>query len=1465
MRRSLGTALWSLVGLLSCFLGALSALLGTVPGRTLLTRAFAGSLAGALGGRVEIGDIGGSLFTGVKLRDVRLYDHDSSIVAWLPEADFEYNPFDFAAGRAVLQEVRLVGPQFNLVQHVNGRLNLEELLRLGERDTTDTRPRGPAPLILLRNVTVTNGSLVLRLQDDATPGDSLLEIDEFGNDGRRRIRRFDSLELNLAALRISAPRTPGILVEINNLSVVISDPAVTIRGAAGTATIVGDSMDLDLSRLGLPASQLAVTGQVTWPDGPILYDLDVVADSANLADLAWIDPRFTAAARVRGAAAVRSTANGILVVRLDPIEVRHHGGRLSGKLTTISTADSGLVRVRDGDLEAMNVDLELVRPLLDTLPFAGRLTGHTVVSGPIDSLALEVDWWYRDSLVLGWPETRLRGRGVVDLRDAEGIAFRPFALDTATIELGSLRRLIPALTLQGTLDGTGTLEGPYINARWTGTLRHRDGAAPASLVRGTFRLDARGDTLGVSVDVTADTLALAGLHSSFPGLTLTVPLSGPIQMEGTIADAATHADLVALEGGGTVRLDGRLTLLNPPLGARELTLVATDVDLRTWLDGAPHTSLTFIATGDVRADSGSAPEGAILVQVAPSSIAGSTLDSGMAAVRFADGLLRLDSSRIDQVGLHATGSGAIGWNAPRGEQLEITIEADALGALDSLATWLTNTMWTNGDSLTGLLGSAKVTGTLSGALDSLLIDARAEVAGLRWRELSVPAGEGRLQWHTGTEQVHLTADLDSIAYDGQGFGGVVAAAQGPIDSLVWFGRARVGDGLAVLAGGSLVRRPELTIARVDSAAALFPGEVWLLQQPGEIRVTDAAITFVDSGLVLRRGDGDSGMVRLSGVVPRDSAGSTRLTVRRFPLAAIASFIANDTTGVRGRVSADLALSGSRRDPVMEASFDAAGDPGIGTPFRARGVATYRARRLDADVNVNRRGRQILDVTAHVPIDLALENVPRRPVSDTLWVRAVADSIDLSQLGLLDAFTTGAAGRFSTDLVLRGTWESPVLAGYAELFGAGANLQSLRVRYEEINGKFTFAGDTILVDSLRLRSGEGSLSVAGFVRLERLSRPILALDLSARDFHAVELPNYLSVTASGEVALRGPVIGATLTGRGTVGSGFLYFADLITKRVVNLDEPWVATLITPEELRRQDIDRGFHNRFLDSLRIRDLALAMGSDVWLRSNEANIQLTGTVNVSKQASNYLLSGTLQAPRGTYRLVVGTVLSREFIVTEGTVRYFGTTDLNAELNITAKHVVRASGDQPDDIPITAHIGGTLLVPRLRLSIEGQQASQTEIISYLVLGRQPSAMGGATASGQQADLLMSTVGNIVSGELERTLMSDLGIPLDYIEIRPGGIRPGDENGRGKWSGALVAAGWQIGDRTFLTLNAGFCDIQNLTNVSKTLGATLQFRFSPEWRTEASFEPVRNCQNKSTSELPSQLQLGFDLLWERRF
>src|SRR6058998_1475229 len=195
VRRSLGVALWMIVGLLACFLGALSALVGTGAGRGLLARVTESALTQVFTGSIEVGDVRGSLLTGVTLTGVRLFDADTTLVALLPRADLAYNPLDFAAGRVVLFEFALRQPVINIVQHKNGRLNIEELLRLGGPDT------GSGP----------HGTVTLRLQAaHAEPGDTALEIQGGGPNGRQRIRRFEHLDARLAALQVSSPGARGI-------------------------------------------------------------------------------------------------------------------------------------------------------------------------------------------------------------------------------------------------------------------------------------------------------------------------------------------------------------------------------------------------------------------------------------------------------------------------------------------------------------------------------------------------------------------------------------------------------------------------------------------------------------------------------------------------------------------------------------------------------------------------------------------------------------------------------------------------------------------------------------------------------------------------------------------------------------------------------------------------------------------------------------------------------------------------------------------------------------------------------------------------------------------------------------------------------------------------------------------------------------------------------------------------------
>jgi len=1464
VRRSLAVLLWTIAGLLACFLGTLSALVNTSTGRALLGAVARSAAARAIGGRMEIGGVSGTLLTDLDLTDVKLYDPDSTLVAELPRVAVSYRLLDLLAGRVVLRDVTLERPYVNLLQHKNGRLDLEELLHLGEHHDG---PAGPPALILLRNVRITDGTVVLRLQERPSPSDSIADIEETANDGRRRVRRFDRVTALVRALRLSSPAEPGIQIDVDSLSTRISDPAVDVRDLSGRAIIAGDSLDADFRRVSLPGTRATLRGKFRWPHGPVLYDLAVHADSAALTDIAFVVPGFPAGAVYRGGAVIRSHGPDLLEVRLDPLDLRYHGGTLTGQVTALSRAGVGIAALDGGDLTASDFDLGFATPFVDSLPFLGRLDGHTTVDGDIGALALSVDWSFRDSLVPGWPVSRIRGTGTVGLGPPSGLRFTPFTVQSAAIDLATARRVIPGLPLEGTLDAAGTLTGRVRNVRFTGALRQRDGAAPATVAHGLLAFDTRSDTLALAADLTADTLSFDGLRSSFPGLSLRGAASGTVRVAGTPDALDTHLDLTGLTTGGRVKADGTLEIGAGRIGSRDASLTWTDFDPAAYLPGAPPGRLSGHATATIQADSGRAPVGAVRAAIDPSVVGGAAVDGGSVDVHFADDRLYVDSLLLHQPGVRVTAVGDIGLRRPAAGSLIVDVEADTADGLDSLLTWITGVARAPDGTLAPLSGDARASVTLEGALDSLTVTVRGSVERLRARGITLSGALAHLQLRPGPT-LRLSGDvgLDSVRGMGIHLSSLRATAAGVADSLGWTLRAGLGDAATVAAGGRLARPGGgATRLGLDSLALGIPGGVWTLDAPADLTVTDSLVAVGRVSL----SHAANGKVAVEARLPRSGPGQASLQAEGVPIAGLYALLERDTAGVSGTLATTLGVSGTRERPSYTGSFALSGASfgDFRTPY-VDGTLAYQDRRLDGTVHVWRSGQRVLNLSAHLPLDLALEPVANRELGgDTLSIRAVADSVDLSVLEAVTPVLRRVAGYLSADAGIRGTWDSLELDGSVRIDSAAATIPSIGTRYDQLNGAFRLSGDTIAVQSLAARSDKGTAQVTGYVRLAQLSKPMLALHISTDRFKALDIRNFLAVTATAELDLTGPVFGASVTGRGTVTSGVLYFADLVNKRVINLDspDPWIASLIDTslaDLIRRERLGPAFQSVFLDSLQVNGVQVTMGNDVWLRSSEANIQLAGTLGLDKRLRNYLLTGTLQATRGTYRLALGPV-TKDFTVTQGTVKYFGTPDLDAGLDIRATHVVHAAQltGQPHDVTVTATIGGTLLTPKLTLAADQPNLSQTEIISILLFGQQNVQNTGQVGLGNRSALLTSAVAGLVSGQLEQSVVSDLGIPIDYFEFDPG-------SSTGTLSGAQLAAGWQIGRKTFLVLNAGYagyCPNLNL-NLSPTLGASLQFRISPEWRTEASFEPVQSCYGvlSAAGNAPVR-QLGLDLFWERRY
>jgi hypothetical protein len=984
------------------------------------------------------------------------------------------------------------------------------------------------------------------------------------------------------------------------------------------------------------------------------------------------------------------------------------------------------------------------------------------------------------------------------------------------------------------------------------------------------RLDTRSDTLGLWTDVTLDSLDFAGIHPSYPRLPERGTFAGQLTLAGLVDSLAFFGHL---DGpGANVAGDGHLILLPGFVGARNLDiqfarLNANAVHSRLW-----PTELYGGMTGGVVTDSSSLPRGEFVLALDTSFVAGSPLDSLRGIVRMGDSILQLDEVTAWARGLLFTADGGVGLAVEHNRTMRLQAAVDSLGGVESLLREV-SPVASESDVFVDILGSATARMTIEGSLD----DYRAQAAVSVPRATSTGASIEELQFRTSwtserNGQVLVVSTLDSLRLGRWSFADLAFNVSGFKKTAVWSGRAALGSHGSLIAGGRAVLDAGMLTVPFDSLELLLPTHSWSLDRRAVVTMSDDGFDLRDVTLT---GAAGGAKVSLAGRVPRRAVGTLSGSMEALPLADVWALRQADPETVEGRVGGTFSVGGTARFPELHASL--ALDNGRFGSFRTphlEGSADYVDGRLAGSHELWRAAEPVVTVEFDLPLDLGLTDVAERLLPGRLMVRAVAEGVDPAFAELFTPLVQGVGGLLDADVGITGTWERPELTGSLAIADGRVTFPDLGVTHERINGRLVLSDDTIGVDHMALASGDGETQIEGFVRLEGFTKPVMNLRFDADRFHTIDVPDLVMLTISGDLALRGPVFGATLTGRGTITNGVVYFADLVEKEIVNLEDTLFVTLIDTSLnasretaaafLRRQGLGADFENRVLDSLRIDSLQLEMGSDVWLRSGDANIQLTGQVVAGKIADQYRLDGSLNTPRGVYRLPIsrGTFLGdfvvRDFTVTDGLVQYFGTPDLDAAVDINARHVVRTF--RGDNILVFVNVGGTLYAPQLTLTSDIVPAlPESEIISYLLFGASSVQALGAEPGGSQSRqnylefAAAEFLGGTLFGELERSIISDLGVPIDYLQIRP-------EFGQGL-TGFEVAVGRQFGSRAFVTVSPRVCpDLAFTSNV----GISAEFRLSRQWHLAASSDPVRGCGLLS-GPLRQVQQIGLDLFWEMRY
>ncbi len=1438
-------------------LGVAGAALQTQMGRALVVRTVSGVVNNSLNGTLEIGKVGGSLVSGLDVRDIVLRGRDGEPVVELGALRLRYRVQDLLSGRFVLGRLVLDRPRLHLVQRRGVPLNLEQLF---PEDTTPGTG-GPSPFIAFNDVEILDGVVTVKTETDSTrPG--IVEGESLRG-AYFRVQRISHIGARLPYLRLASPLPSdrGILAQIGSLRAEMNDPAVAVRALRGEGLILGESLEVNLPEMRLDGTEAAVVGKLTWDQGPLLYDLDIRARAIVSDDVLGLAADLPAGIGGSGRFHVVARPGGVIEVegRGLNLEGLNGGGQVQGRLEMVLRPGgwrSGATELRVNDF-----DLAYLESFLDSLPVAGRVTGVLSATGPMERLAVELDVVFRDSLVEGWPESTIRGGGYVAL-GGPALEFVEFEVSPADLALASVRRLLPVVPLQGRLVGRGVLNGPFLGIAFEGELRHQDAPLPETVVRGLARIDGRGDTLGVWADLALDSLRLGGLHTSVPGLRLSGPLGGRVRLAGYLDSLAVDARL----GGavGEVEIRGAAIALPDRAGAHALRVSTDRLNLRVLSQELPETRIVATAEAQGLAVAAGRLRGRADFEVEPSEIAGVPIDGARGEFHLADSVARIDTLTLSLRGITARGRGDFGLTASRRGVMAFEIQADSLEVLEPLLAGRLPTDTAAAESPDGdedaavpLSGTATAALEIRGSVDEYEVTGSFEAHRVRRGDLYVSRIDGDARWRSPFQDARIETHLDSMRLGSLDFGGVRAAVSGALDSLDWSGGGRFGAGVGEFnAGGRVQRDSATTMVVLDSVEIDLVSGSWRLDSSAAVSVSDSGVDF--SNLVLAHETG-AGRLALGGRFPFRGPADLEGTFAAVALQDILLLMQKPDPHLRGDVNGNLLITGTARAPTLAAAV--AIRDGEYESFRAsliEGRLDYADRRMTGRFALWRLGEAIVRIDVELPLDLALTTVERRRLPGRLTVRAVADSVDLSLVEALLNDVRRTGGILDADVGITGSWERPELTGRVTIVDGAATLPALGVRYERLNAALTLAQQSIRIDTLSVRSGDGSAEVTGTVEFEELSRPRLDVRIEARQFHAIDVRDLLSVTASADLELQGPPLSATVTGRGIATEGAVHFRDLITKQVVNLEDTLFASFVDPTLLREQRLGAAFSRRFLDSLRVNNLAVRMGNDVWLRSAEANIQLSGEVSVNKVHDRYRIDGTLTTPRGTYRLPLGPAISREFQVTQGELRALGTPDLNADVDIDAQHKLHSV--RGEDVIVFVHIGGTLYDPRLTLSSDVRPPlSEAEIISYLLVGA-PSIDALANSGPESQRLVdqgISQLAGVLSGQLEYALISDLGVPLDYLQIRPGDVAGG-------LSGTEIAIGKQFtvfGTSAFLSARPRFrCREQFVDAV----GATLEFRLTRNWVFAASADPLRGCEVLSTSS-EAKYQFGLDFLWEKRY
>lgn len=863
-----------------------------------------------------------------------------------------------------------------------------------------------------------------------------------------------------------------------------------------------------------------------------------------------------------------------------------------------------------------------------------------------------------------------------------------------------------------------------------------------------------------------------------------------VALAGRLRNGAGTATARIQYGEGTAEADARVQGLGVrPSYAIDGALDAFDLARLVGLDTlASRVTGSFQAEGTARREAGSLQLAGAL-DLAAGSFAGVDIEGGHTRFVIDKGEARIDTLWLATNVFAVTGAGDVAIDARPGRRsAELTVS----GELRDLAP-LRRIF--DVDALGVQRG--EVEARLFSRPDDYRLETRLELTGLTYASIRV--ADARARWIAG-----LTVDRELV--NSELFGAVdVASVPGFVVERVNFEASFQDERLPFAVDARIDGRREARLAGTVYTAAdsqrvdledlriVLDRDVWTLDR---VATVSYGGRYRVRNFLLESGDQQ---IAIDGVV--DLAGDQNLgvSVDAFRLEAVTEMLGYE--GLTGRLTGNLDVRGPAAAPrlissvnlVVGSDGEPVGDLGL--------VARYDSLTLQLDVLMKHLDGSTLSLNGFLPANLALTDAAdamalRSSIADgPVEINARADSFAIGWvLPFVDKeLVDRLEGTFTTRLRVDGTAAEPRLQGEGRLRLSEARAPFLGVTYDALHVDFSTRDNIVYLDDAHARTRGGRVDAAGVLVMTSLTAGAFDVDISAREFLAVDAPAYRAV-ASATMRLEGTLANPALSGDLNLISGDIYL-DAWTS------EEESAVVFTPADLLMLERTFGVRVTGKDTTSFdlyeamsMDIDVSMDRDIWLRSRlnpEMTIQFTGSLDLTKEPfQDQVVFGAIEVvPERSYIKEFG----KRFAIRKGSLSFNGPAT-EPVMAIEAQYEVPNQRSQENAVLINLDAQGRF--EELNLTLSSEPAMElTDIVSYIATGQPASEallLGGSSnstfASAGRGFAVSQGIG-LLTGAIEN-LVSRSGLELDVIQIET------SASGRG----ATVTAGKYVTPRVYTSV-----------------------------------------------------------------